>query len=39
MVEVDDNNGLIVGDEQRILGQQLKPQPIHLLNIIYIVIA
>ncbi len=35
---VDDNGALIVGNLQGILGQQLRFHPIHLLNVIYIII-
>jgi hypothetical protein len=35
-LEVDDNSVLIVGDPQGILGQQLRPCPMQLLNIIII---
>ncbi len=31
--EVDNNSALIVGNPQRILGQQLRTRTIHLLNI------
>ncbi len=34
LMEVDDNIVLIVGDQQGILDQQLRPHIIHLLNII-----
>jgi len=34
LVEVDDNSALIVGTPERILGQQHRPYPINLLNII-----
>jgi hypothetical protein len=34
LMEVDVNILLIVGDPQGILGQQLRPRPITLLNII-----
>jgi hypothetical protein len=32
LVEVYNNSALIVGDPQGILGQQLRPHPIYLLN-------
>ncbi len=32
-MDVDDNGVLIARDPQGILGQQLRPRPIHLLNI------
>jgi hypothetical protein len=35
---VDDNSALIVGNLQGILGQQLRLCPIHLLNVICIII-
>jgi hypothetical protein len=35
-VEVDDNILQIVGDPQGILDKQLRPHPIHLLNIIIV---
>jgi hypothetical protein len=35
-LEVDDYNVLIVCDPQGILGLQLRPRPIHLLNIIIV---
>ncbi len=38
LMEVDDNICLILGDLQGILDQQLRPRPIHLLNIIIILI-
>jgi hypothetical protein len=34
LMEADKNSALIVGNLQRILGQQLWPHPIHLLFII-----
>jgi len=34
LMEVDDNISLTVCDAQGILDQQLRPHPIHLLNII-----
>jgi hypothetical protein len=37
-IEVDDNIALIVGDPQGILGQQLWPRSIDLLNIIMIIL-
>jgi len=36
--KVDDNNSLIVGDPRGILGQQFRPCPAHLLNIIIIIL-
>jgi len=36
LMEVDNNSALIAGHPERILGQQLRPQPIHLLNTINI---
>jgi len=36
IVEVDDNSMLIVGDPCRILGQEPRPHPILLLNIVII---
>jgi len=38
LIEVDDNLLLIVGNPQGILGKQLKPHPIHLLNIVILLI-
>ncbi len=38
LMEVDDNILLIVGNPQGILGQQVRPYPIHLLNDIIIII-
>ncbi len=37
LMDVDDNTALIVGDRWRILGQQFKPNPIHILNKIIII--
>ncbi len=37
-MEVDDNISLILGDLQGILDKQLRPHPIHLLNINIILI-
>ncbi len=37
-MEVDDISVLIVGDAQGILGRQLRPHPIHLLNITIIIL-
>ncbi len=37
-MEYDDISVLIVGDAQLILGQQLRPHPIHLLNITNIIL-
>ncbi len=37
-MEVDDNILLIVGGQQEILDQQLKPHLIHLINIIMFII-
>jgi hypothetical protein len=34
VMEVDDNSAMIVADPQGILGQQLRPNPLPLLNII-----
>jgi hypothetical protein len=34
LIEVNNNILLIVGDLQGILEQQLRPRPIHILNII-----
>jgi hypothetical protein len=34
LAEIEDNSALIVGDPQGILGQQLRPRPVHLSNII-----
>ncbi len=34
LMEVDKNSVRIVGNPQGILGQQLRPHPVHLLNII-----
>jgi hypothetical protein len=36
LMEVNDNGSLIVDDAQGIPGQQLRPRPLHLLNIIYL---
>ncbi len=38
LMEVDDKSALIVGNLQGILGQQLRPHPVHLLNIIYLLL-
>jgi hypothetical protein len=38
LMEVDDNSAQNVADPQGILGQLLKPHPIHLLNIIIIIL-
>jgi hypothetical protein len=38
LVEVDDNEQLIIGDQQGILVQQLKTHPIHIINIIVITV-
>jgi len=38
LAETDDNLALIVGNPQGILGQQLRPRPIHLSNIIVIIL-
>jgi hypothetical protein len=38
LVEVGDASVLIIGDQRGILGQQLRPRPIHLLNIILFII-
>jgi hypothetical protein len=38
LIEVDDNGVLTVGDPPRILGGQLRPHPIHTLNIIITII-
>jgi len=35
-MEVDDNILLILGNPRRMLGHQLKPHPIHYLNIVII---
>jgi hypothetical protein len=39
LMEVDDNCALIVGNPQGILDLQLRPRPMHLLNIIIISIT
>jgi hypothetical protein len=39
LMEVEDNCALIVSDPQGILDQQLRPHPIHVLNIIFILIT
>jgi hypothetical protein len=36
-MEIDDNILLIAGNPQGILNQQLKPHPIHVLNIIILI--
>ncbi len=36
--KVDDNSALYFGESQGILGQQLWPHPIHLTNIITIIL-
>ncbi len=38
LVEVDDNNAMIVVNPWGILGRQLRPRQINLLNIIIIII-
>jgi hypothetical protein len=38
LLEVDDHSALIVGDPRGILGQQFRPQPIHFLSIILILV-
>ncbi len=38
LVEVGDASALIIGDQWGILGPQLRPRPIHLLNIILFII-
>jgi hypothetical protein len=38
LVDVDDNGALVVGNPYWILGQQLRPHPIHLFNILFILI-
>ncbi len=38
LTEVDNNSELIVGDSQELLGQQLKTNPVNLLDIIIILI-
>jgi hypothetical protein len=35
LMEVDSNSALIVGNPQGILGEHLRPRPIHWLNINY----
>jgi hypothetical protein len=37
LMEVEDVNAVIVGNPQRIIGQQLMPHLIHLLDIIIII--
>jgi hypothetical protein len=37
-LKVDNNNVRIVGNSQGIIGQQLRPQPIHLLYHVFIVL-
>jgi hypothetical protein len=37
-LKVDNNNVRIVGNSQGIIGQQLRPQPIHLMYNIFIVL-
>jgi hypothetical protein len=39
LADVDVNITQIVGDPRGILGRQLRPHPIHLLNIIIILIG
>ncbi len=39
LADVDVNIAQIVGDPRGILGWQLRPHPIHLLNIIIILIS
>ncbi len=39
LIEVDDKSALIVGSPQEILGQQLRPHPIHLNNSTFILIT
>jgi hypothetical protein len=41
LVEVDDNSVQIVGDPKAILGQQVRPYPIHTINniILYLLIV
>ncbi len=38
LLEVDDNSVLIVGDDQGSLTQKLRAHPVHLLNIITIML-
>jgi hypothetical protein len=38
LMEVDDNISLIVGDQQGIFDQHLRPRPMHFLNILNILI-
>ncbi len=38
LMEADDISLPIAGDTQMILGQQLKPRQIHLLNIVIIIL-
>ncbi len=38
LVDIGDTTALIVGDLQGILGQQFRPHPVHVLNIINITI-
>jgi hypothetical protein len=38
LMELDNNISLIVGYPQGVLGQQLRPHPIHLLNITIIIL-
>jgi hypothetical protein len=35
-MEAEEKSAMIIGNHQRILGQQLRPHPTHLLNIIII---
>jgi hypothetical protein len=39
LVEINGNSALIVVDPQGILGQQLRPHPIHVLYITLIVVV
>jgi hypothetical protein len=39
LMEFGKNNVLIVGDPRGILGKQLRPAPIHLLNTIIIIVT
>jgi hypothetical protein len=38
LMDVDNSSAHVVGDPQRILGQQLRPHPFHLLNINVIIL-
>ncbi len=38
LMEIENNSVMIVGDPQGILGMQLRPYPIHISNVIVIIL-